>query len=117
MDEKTINMKPETKRRNRLDLFEPSEKAIYDAMQEVEKLPPDERLTEAVVLLGKAKDLISDFLDESLRKESLLKLGVIIKSGYAGTLSNGNIVDRREHPEAHPIPRNYIFNIPEPKEL
>lgn len=50
-------------RRNRLDLNTPAEKAIYDAIQEVEKLPADVKLTEAVTLLAKAKDLVSDFVD------------------------------------------------------
>lgn len=56
-------MENEIPRRNRLDLNVPAEKAIYDAMQEVEKLPADVRLTEAVTLLAKAKDLVSDFVD------------------------------------------------------
>lgn len=56
-------MENEIPRRNRLDLNVPAEKAIYDAMQEVEKLPADVRLTEAVSLLAKAKDLVSDFVD------------------------------------------------------
>lgn len=36
----------------------PAEKAIYNAIQEVEKLPADIRLTEAVGLLRKAKDSV-----------------------------------------------------------
>ena len=56
-------MENEIPRRNRLDLNVPAEKAIYDAMQEVEKLPADVKLTEAVNLLAKAKDLVSDFVD------------------------------------------------------
>lgn len=56
-------MENEIPRRNRLDLNTPAEKAIYDAMQEVEKLPADVKLTEAVTLLAKAKDLVSDFVD------------------------------------------------------
>jgi len=51
-------------RRVRLDLNEPAELAIYNAMQEVEKIGADVRLTEAVTLLSKAKDLVSDFVDE-----------------------------------------------------
>jgi len=50
-------------RRNRLDLMTPSEKIIQEAIWEVEKLPADVNLTEAVILLGKAKDLVSDFID------------------------------------------------------
>lgn len=57
-------MENEFPRRSRLDLNTPAEKAIYDAMQEVEKLPADVKLTEAVTLLAKAKDLVSDFVDE-----------------------------------------------------
>ena len=41
----------------------------------------------------------------------------VIKSGFAGVLSNGNIVDRREYPDAMPIPANPMFNTPEPKQI
>lgn len=54
-------------RRNRLDLNVPAEKAIYEAMQEIEKMPPSEILTEAIILLAKAKELVSDFLDLNLK--------------------------------------------------
>lgn len=37
--------------------------------------------------------------------------------GFAGVLPNGNLVDRREHPEAIPIAYNPMFNIPYPKPL
>jgi len=50
-------------RRNRLDLNTPAEKAIYDAIQEVERVGAHEKLTEAVILLGKAKALVSDYVD------------------------------------------------------
>lgn len=53
----------EPPRRIRLDLMKPAELAIFLAMQEVEKLPADINLTEAVNLLAKAKDLVSDFID------------------------------------------------------
>jgi len=51
-------------RRNRLDLNSPSELAIHGAIQEVEKEGCDVRLTEAVTLMQKAKDLVSDYIDE-----------------------------------------------------
>ena len=51
-------------RRIRLDLMVPAEKAIRDAVEAVEALPADVRLTEAVILLGKAKDKVSDYVDE-----------------------------------------------------
>ncbi|SDZ90443.1 hypothetical protein SAMN05443667_101235 [Flavobacterium gillisiae] len=51
-------------RRNRLDLNTPAEKAIHDAIQEVEKVGADPKLTDIVIMLGKAKDLLSDFIDK-----------------------------------------------------
>lgn len=53
-------------RRNRMDLMIPTEKTIQEVVWEVEKLGADTKLTEAVILLGKAKDLISDYTDEQL---------------------------------------------------
>jgi hypothetical protein len=50
-------------RRNKLWLMVPAETVIYLAMQEVEKLGADVKLTNAVCLLAKAKDLVSDFID------------------------------------------------------
>lgn len=38
-------------------------------------------------------------------------------SGYAGILSNGNIVDRREFPEAIPVQKSSVFGTVEPKDL
>lgn len=57
MEEKIEN------RRFRLDLHTPAELAIYNAVQEVEKLGADVRLTDIVVMLGKTKDLLSDYVD------------------------------------------------------
>jgi hypothetical protein len=53
----------EIPRRARIDLFTPAEKAIFDAMIAVEALPASEHLTAAVILLGKAKDRVADFVD------------------------------------------------------
>jgi hypothetical protein len=50
-------------------------------------------------------------------REDLIKIHEINQSGYAGCMPNGNIVDRREFPEAIPIQKNSIFGIPEPKKL
>ena len=41
----------------------PAEKAIYDAMQAVEAMPADVRLTDAVTLLGAAQNSVADFVD------------------------------------------------------
>lgn len=51
-------------RRSRMDLMDSSEKLITEAVWEIEKLGCDVKLTEAVILLTKAKDLISDFIDK-----------------------------------------------------
>ena len=54
---------PKMLRRVRLDLNTPAEMAIFKAMQEVEKAGADVRLTEATMLLAKAKDCVADFID------------------------------------------------------
>jgi hypothetical protein len=59
-------MQTEIPRRIRLDLNNPAEKSIYNAIQEVEKLGADTRLTDIVVMLGKAKELLHDFVDSEL---------------------------------------------------
>ena len=46
---------------------------------------------------------------------SLMAINEIVKSGNAGVMPNGNIVDRRIHPEAVAIPRNEYLGVPEPK--
>lgn len=51
-------------RRSRLDLCEPAELAIYNAMQEVEKMGADVKLTEAVIKLQEAKELVADYIDK-----------------------------------------------------
>lgn len=51
-------------RRVRLDLMTTAEKAIYNAVLEVEKLPPDIRLTEAVMLLSRAREKVADYIDD-----------------------------------------------------
>ena len=56
-------MENQVPRRIRLDLNTPAELAIYEAMGEVEKLPADTRLTEAVILLEQAKNKVADYVD------------------------------------------------------
>ena len=50
-------------RRHRIDLMTQAELAIHNAMDEVEKIGADVKLTDAIISLQKAKDLVSDFLD------------------------------------------------------
>lgn len=59
-------MRPDTDtvpRRFRLDLNTPAELAIRAAVDAVEALPADVRLTDAVVLLGQARERVADFVD------------------------------------------------------
>ena len=55
----------EAPRRCYVDLMVPAEKAILDAMYAVEAMAADVRLTDAVILLGQAKDKVSDFVDSA----------------------------------------------------
>lgn len=59
-------MKKEIPRRIKLNEMTPAERAIQAAIWEVEKAGADVKLTEAVILLGKAKDLVSDYVDRDL---------------------------------------------------
>lgn len=55
-------------RRNILILFTPAETAIWNASEAVEQCGADVRLTEAVNLLSKARQLVADFVDERISK-------------------------------------------------
>ena len=50
-------------RRNKLWLLIPAELAIFNAVQEVEKMPADERLTDAVRKLQEARDHVADYVE------------------------------------------------------
>ena len=56
-------------RRHRLELNTPAEVAIYEAMQKVEDLGAEVRLTDIVVLLSKAKDQLADYIESEKEKE------------------------------------------------
>lgn len=53
----------ELPRRCYVDKMEPAELTIMKAIDIVEAMGADERLTDAVTLLGEAKDKVSDFID------------------------------------------------------
>lgn len=53
----------EPPRRIRIDQLTPAELAIYEAVQAVERAGADVRLTEAVILLQRARDRVADFVD------------------------------------------------------
>lgn len=52
-------------RRIRRDQMTPAELAITDAMRVVEEAGCDVRLTRAVILLGQARSLVADYVDET----------------------------------------------------
>ena len=62
-------MSNEIPRRIRMDLWHPAELAIQNAVNEVEKMAADVRLTNAVILLGKARESVADFIDDVTRKD------------------------------------------------
>lgn len=53
----------EIPRRIRLDLMSPAELAITNAIQEVEKIGADVKLTNAVIKLLAAREDVADFID------------------------------------------------------
>lgn len=58
-------------RRSRIDLYTPAETAIRDAMLAVEEAGAHPLLTDAVNLLGQAKDKVADYVE--LNSESSLR--------------------------------------------
>lgn len=63
MDKEFLN---DLTRRFDLDKCTPSELAIYNAVIEVEKIGADVRLTNAVILLLQARNLVADYVDENI---------------------------------------------------
>lgn len=51
------------------------------------------------------------------KRHALLQAVAAVKDGYGGVLPNGNVVDRRKHPAAIPMPENSLMDVPKPKEL
>lgn len=47
-----------------------AEKAIQNAVNEVEKVGADIRLTNIVVMLGEARSLLADYVDDTLKNLS-----------------------------------------------
>lgn len=50
--------------RNNAQEWLPSEKAIMDAVDKVEAMGADEKLTNAVIKLSEAKELVSQYIEE-----------------------------------------------------
>lgn len=49
--------------------------------------------------------------------QNIIEMSQLIRSGYAGINSIGNVVDRRIIHDAIPIQENALLGTPEPKEL
>lgn len=47
--------------------------------------------------------------------DELLAFLEVNKAGYAGVMPGGTLVDRREHPEAIPVPENSMMNVAAPR--
>jgi hypothetical protein len=60
---KEKHMTNDIPRRSHMERWTMAERAIYVAVQTVEDLPADVRLTDAVVLLQAARDSVADFVD------------------------------------------------------
>ena len=58
-------------RRSQLDQCTPAELAIYAAMDEVEKVGSDSRLTDAITKLFEARNLVADFVDKIVDRKNL----------------------------------------------
>ena len=56
-------------RRSRIDLMTPAELAIRNAMIAVEEAGADKLLTEAVILLGYAREKVADYVDANLKHQ------------------------------------------------
>lgn len=55
-----------TTRRVHLNFQVPAETAIFKAMEEIENLGADEKLTDAIMKLSEVRTLISDYIDKRL---------------------------------------------------
>jgi hypothetical protein len=53
-------------RRRKLYCLVPAEKALYESVVEIEKLPAHPKLSEAQNLIIKASEIVSDFIDGKL---------------------------------------------------
>lgn len=56
-------------RRCNLQENSPAEIAIRKAMEEVEKLPANEKLTDAIIILNEAFNLVADYVDIEIEKK------------------------------------------------
>ena len=53
-------------------------------------------------------------MNKEERIKALTATAELVKSGFAGVLGNGNIVDRRRYPHAIPMQENKMMGVPSP---
>lgn len=70
-----VTMTSDIPRRNQIDLYSRAELAIRNAMLAVESMPADVLLTEAVVMLEKAKEKVADYIDSTSRGHATCRCG------------------------------------------
>ena len=51
------------------------------------------------------------------REQQIRQLLHLSKTGYAGVMPDGSIVDRRKHPNAIAMDKNTMLGVPEPKRV
>jgi sulfur carrier protein ThiS len=56
-------------------------------------------------------------IDDQEKLKALMEIVELNKTGYAGVLPNGNIVDRRKYPNAIPVQENKMFGVVKPKPI
>jgi hypothetical protein len=56
-------------------------------------------------------------IEDPEKLKALMEIIELNKTGYAGVLPNGNIVDRRKFPNAIPVQENKMFGVVKPKPL
>lgn len=71
-------------RRIDINRYVPAETAIREAILRVEEMPADVRLTEAVVLLGRAKDKVADFVDGNIDLAGHLNIYLVSQTKCTG---------------------------------
>ena len=64
----------EIPRRSQLEKITKAEMAIYIASQVIEKLPADTRLTNAVIKLSEARNLVADYVDKIPLSDDNIKI-------------------------------------------
>jgi hypothetical protein len=69
----------EIPRRSRLDLVTPEEKALYEMVWQIEKLGAHVLLTDVVVLLGRAREKLADWVELNAAQQTLDGATVAVK--------------------------------------